>query len=489
MPIVTPTAIEAVKLVVPDVFVDHRGAFSETYSRKLFLDHGIDYDFVQDNQTSSTKAGTVRGLHFQKHPVSQAKLIRVLKGRIHDVAVDLRRSSPSYGKWVAMELSADNRKQLLVPVGFAHGFCTLEDDTQVLYKVTELYSPANEVGLAWGDPELAIEWPVARDKAVLSEGFSHAIVPFAARLFRMKMMRIAVVGRSGQIARSLLQQTPSPQMSMVPLARPKFDPTRPTEIEAAIIAMKPQAVVNAAGYTAVDMAESEPDLAFQINAAGVEAVARAAARLRIPVVHLSTDYVFDGMLERPYLEDDATNPCNIYGQSKLQGERLVAAANPDHVILRTAWVYSPFGKNFVRTMLTMARTHAEIKVVNDQWGSPTSAFDVAGAIVSVLHNLISNPEDRTLRGIFHMTASGEASWAAFANAIFAGSAQLGGPKARVIPIPAIQYPVPARRPSNSRLDNNKLAVFHRIQLPAWQQSLPAIIAQLVEPNRPMKDAP
>lgn len=169
MPTITPTAIEAVKLIVPDVFVDHRGVFSETYSRKQFLDSGIDFEFVQENQSSSIKAGTVRGLHFQRHPAAQAKLIRVLKGRIHDVAVDLRRSSPSYGKWVAMELSANNCKQLLVPIGFAHGFCTLEDDTQVLYKVTELHSPVNEVGLAWDDPELAIRWPVARDKAVLSE--------------------------------------------------------------------------------------------------------------------------------------------------------------------------------------------------------------------------------------------------------------------------------------------------------------------------------
>lgn len=296
----------------------------------------------------------------------------------------------------------------------------------------------------------------------------------------MRMMRIAVVGRSGQIARSLLEQAPLPQLSMFPMGRPDFDLARPAEIEAAIIAMKPQAVVNAAGYTAVDLAESEPDLAFQINAAGAEAVARAAAKLRIPVLHLSTDYVFDGMLNRSYREDDATNPCNIYGQSKLQGERMVAAANPDHVILRIAWIYSPFGKNFARTMLTIARTNAEISVVNDQWGAPTSALDVASGIVSVLQNLISHPEDTSLRGIFHMTASGEANWAAFANAIFAGSASLGGPVARVIPISAIQYPALAFRPTNSRLDNNKLAVFHRVRLPAWQQSLPEIITRLID---------
>ncbi|MFZ5735645.1 dTDP-4-dehydrorhamnose 3,5-epimerase [Rhodopseudomonas palustris] len=166
---VTPTAIEAVKIIVPKVFSDPRGAFCETYNHRRFVEHGIAPDFVQDNQSSSVEPGTIRGLHFQSHPAAQDKLVRVLRGRILDVAVDLRRSSPSYGRWVAEELSADNGKQLLVPVGFAHGFCTLEPDTCVAYKVTNYYSPAHDLGVTWDDPDLGIDWPVASDRVVLSD--------------------------------------------------------------------------------------------------------------------------------------------------------------------------------------------------------------------------------------------------------------------------------------------------------------------------------
>ncbi len=166
---VTPTAIEAVKVVVPKSFANSRGSLCETYNRNRFFEHGITLDFVQDNQTLSRDPGTVRGLHFQSNPAAQGKLVRVLRGRILDVAVDLRRSSPTYGKWISEELSAENGKQLLVPVGFAHGFCTLEPDTYVLYKVTSYYSPAHEVGVAWNDPDLAIDWPVSPEKVVLSE--------------------------------------------------------------------------------------------------------------------------------------------------------------------------------------------------------------------------------------------------------------------------------------------------------------------------------
>jgi dTDP-4-dehydrorhamnose 3,5-epimerase len=166
---VTSTAIEAVKVVTPKLIADSRGSFCETYNQERFAEHGIMPSFVQDNQSASAAVGTIRGLHFQSHPAAQAKLIRVLKGRILDVAVDLRRSSPTYGKWVAEELSADNPKQIFIPTGFAHGFCTLEIDTLVFYKVSAFYSPPNDLGVAWDDPDLGIDWPVAPSKAVLSD--------------------------------------------------------------------------------------------------------------------------------------------------------------------------------------------------------------------------------------------------------------------------------------------------------------------------------
>lgn len=166
---VTSTTIEAVKVITPRAFADSRGTFSETYNRQRFVDHGIALEFVQDNQSISAAVGTIRGLHFQSAPFAQDKLVRVAKGRILDVAVDLRRSSPTYGRWVAEELSAEDGKQLLIPIGFAHGFCTLEPDTVVAYKVTNYYSPPHDLGIAWNDPDLAVSWPVSADQAVLSD--------------------------------------------------------------------------------------------------------------------------------------------------------------------------------------------------------------------------------------------------------------------------------------------------------------------------------
>jgi dTDP-4-dehydrorhamnose 3,5-epimerase len=166
---VEPTALPDVKIVNPQRIGDHRGFFSETYNRQRFTEAGIDVEFVQDNHSLSAATGTVRGLHFQSEPFAQAKLIRVVRGRILDIAVDVRRSSRTFGKHVAVELSAENGWQLFVPVGFAHGFCTLEPDTEIIYKVSGYYSAAHDHGLRWSDPDLGIDWPVVPVDAVLSE--------------------------------------------------------------------------------------------------------------------------------------------------------------------------------------------------------------------------------------------------------------------------------------------------------------------------------
>jgi dTDP-4-dehydrorhamnose 3,5-epimerase len=166
---IEPTAIPDVKILTPKRFDDERGFFSEVYNRQRLEGAGLRLDFVQDNHSLSTKVGTIRGLHFQMPPLAQDKLVRVVRGRILDVAVDLRRSSPTFGQHVAVELSAENWRQLLVPVGFAHGFCTLEPDTEVLYKVTGCYSALHDRGLAFDDPVLGIEWPIGVDEAILSE--------------------------------------------------------------------------------------------------------------------------------------------------------------------------------------------------------------------------------------------------------------------------------------------------------------------------------
>lgn len=293
-------------------------------------------------------------------------------------------------------------------------------------------------------------------------------------------MRVVVTGREGQVARSLQSVGSEIGIEVIRVGRPGVDLSEPSTVAPALLAARPDVIVNAAAYTAVDKAESEPDLARAINAHGAGAVADAAARAGVPIIHISTDYVFDGRSGRPYREDDLANPLGVYGSTKLEGERAVASRNPLHVILRTAWVYSPYGQNFVKTMLRLAETREEIGVVADQWGSPTSAIDIANTLLQIAGRVVGvRDEASPLFGTFHMAARGEAVWADVAEAVFARSGELGGPTARVKRIATAAYPTPAKRPANSRLDGSKLAAIYGVALPHWRESLNGCVAALL----------
>jgi dTDP-4-dehydrorhamnose reductase len=294
-------------------------------------------------------------------------------------------------------------------------------------------------------------------------------------------VRIAVTGRDGQVVRSLVERAPG-GIEVVPLGRPALDLAGSAEtICSAIEASHPDIVVSAAAYTQVDKAESEPDLAYVVNEGGARAVARAARALGVPLIHLSTDYVFDGAKQSPYVESDATGPTGVYGGSKLAGEQAVLEEHGNSVVLRTAWVYSPFGTNFVKTMLRLAGDRDELGVVFDQRGNPTSALDIADGILLVAANLRTS-NDGAYRGTFHMTGSGEASWAEFAEAIFAASAEAGGPAAKVRHITTADYPTAAKRPANSRLDSSKLKRTHGVSLPDWRPSMKEVVNRLLQPG-------
>jgi len=291
-------------------------------------------------------------------------------------------------------------------------------------------------------------------------------------------MRIAVTGKQGQVAQSLAEIGAETGVEIVLVGRPELDLRDASTVYDAIARVKPDLIVSAAAYTAVDKAEAEPAEAFAINAVGAGAVAEAAARLGMPIIHLSTDYVFDGFLDRPYREDDAVGPASIYGASKLQGERLVADATADHAIFRTAWVYSPFGNNFVKTMLRLGETRAELGVVADQIGCPTSALDIAEAVISVARRLATDPSP-SLRGIFHLTGTGQASWADFAEHVFRSAEAGGRASVNVNRITTADYPTPARRPANSRLSGEKLQERHGIRLPDWRASTDRVVERLL----------
>ncbi|TDW25967.1 dTDP-4-dehydrorhamnose reductase [Rhizobium azibense] len=291
--------------------------------------------------------------------------------------------------------------------------------------------------------------------------------------------RYIVTGRDGQVARSLMERASGKSdLNILPLGRPEFDLAVPEKIAAAIEAARPDLIISLAAYTAVDKAESEEAQAFIVNGQSPGIIAATASQLGVPLVHLSTDYVFDGEKTSPYVETDTVAPLSVYGRSKLAGEKAIAAATADYAILRTAWVYSPFGQNFVRTMLRLADTRNGVNVVADQIGNPTSAFDIAEGILAVAENLLHS-DSADLRGIFHMTAAGVASWADFATEIFRQSAQHGGPSALVNRITTEEYPTPARRPKNSRLDCRKLSDFHGVALPTWEGSAELVVRSLL----------
>lgn len=284
-------------------------------------------------------------------------------------------------------------------------------------------------------------------------------------------MRLAVTGKNGQVVRSLLALSSS-ETEIVALGRPEFDLTSPNTIYAALAAMNPDVIISAAAYTAVDKAEDEPELAYAVNATGAGAIAEAAAKLNIPVIHISTDYVFDGTKSGLYIETDEPNPKTIYGASKLEGERLVAAANAKHVILRTAWVYSPYGNNFLKTMLRLGRDRTEISVVSDQQGNPTSAANIAATILNICHVITNNNFHNW--GIYHLVDDSEATWCRWAEYIF----QYANLPVNIKPIKGTDYLSKAQRPTNSRLCSEKLKRTFSCELHDWKSSTQVVINEI-----------
>lgn len=297
-------------------------------------------------------------------------------------------------------------------------------------------------------------------------------------------MKILVTGKDGQVARCLAARAADhPDLDLVFAARTGIDIlidlAHSETIREAVRTVKPDVIINAAAYTNVDQAEDEPELAMQINGIAPGILAEEASDCGAKIIQVSTDYVFDGTLERPYLPDDAVNPIGVYGRTKLAGEEAVRAATTDHVIVRTAWVYSPYGKNFLKTMLRLAETREEISVVDDQYGNPTSALDIADGLLAIADRWRRDGA-AGLGQVYHLAGSNETSWCGFARAIFAESGKRGGPMAAVQAITTADYPTKAVRPANSRLDCDKLQRDFGFAAPKLETSLSAVFDALAE---------
>jgi dTDP-4-dehydrorhamnose reductase len=283
-------------------------------------------------------------------------------------------------------------------------------------------------------------------------------------------MKILLTGINGQIGWEL-RRTLAPFGQVLAADRSMLDLACSDSIRRIIRGVQPDLIVNPAAYTAVDKAESEPELAMAINGVAPGIMAEEARRLGIPLVHFSTDYVFDGDKPEPYLEEDAPNPQNVYGATKLSGERAVAATGAQHLILRTGWVYGLRGRNFLLTMQRLARERAEVGVVYDQFGAPTWSRLIAEATALAVARWLDQPDMKTKSGVYHLSCGGHTSWHGFTAAILSHMYQEGGNWAKLKAIPGEAYPAQARRPANSVLSNAKLQSVFGLQLPDWADAL------------------
>ena len=292
------------------------------------------------------------------------------------------------------------------------------------------------------------------------------------------MARVLLLGSGGQLGTELAKRL-SGRVDLLTLSRSQLDFANENSLRAAVRDLSPEIVINAAAYTAVDRAESEPELCRQVNAVAPGIIAEEAAKLGGWLIHYSTDYVFDGSGTRAWVETDATGPLNVYGQTKLDGELAIAATGCRHMTLRTSWVYAAEGKNFLHTMLRLGREREQLKIVDDQIGAPTSAEAITEATLAVLATLQTGRDSAS--GVYHLTCAGETSWCGFARAIFAQfAARQKAPE--VLPIPTEAYPTPARRPKNSRLNCEKFAAQFGFQMPAWESALADVAAAILEPG-------
>lgn len=292
-------------------------------------------------------------------------------------------------------------------------------------------------------------------------------------------MKMVLLGASGQIG-GQLQRSLAPLGQVIALGRAEADFTHPEHTVAAVARHRPDVIVNAAAYTAVDRAESEPALAHCINATTPGLLAEWAARRGVLFVHYSSDYVFDGSGSRPWREDDAPAPLSSYGHSKHAGEVLIAQAGGPHLVLRTSWVYAAQGRNFVRTILRLAQERPRLTVVDDQWGAPTSADWLAEVTAQAIVHLLRRPQDG---GLYHCTAAGATTWCAYAALVVAQARQSAWAAriktTEVLPVPSSAYPTAARRPHNSRLDCGRLQAVFGLVPPPWQQGVARMLAQIL----------
>ena len=453
-------------ILEPQRFGDERGYF-ESVTKEQLEELGFNKIFQVSNSLSGK--GIVRGLHFQKDPYCQAKVVRCHRGAVLDVVVDIRRDSPSYGKWTSVELTPENGRMLYVPRGFAHGFVSLKDDTLFEYYVDNLYMPRMEDGILWNDPELNINWneifkkydikePVLSDKDKNRVGLTECKTQFCR-----EPKRFLITGGKGQLGYDVMKELLERGETEVFVAdKDEMDITDREQVMKVIKSYKPDVIIHCAAWTAVDKAEDMEDMVYKINVEGTKNLVDASLEVDAKIMYMSTDYVFDGTKEGLYIEDDIPNPKSIYGKTKYLGEEEVKR-NPKYFITRISWVFGINGNNFIKTMLKLAENHDSLNVVNDQIGSPTYTVDLAKLLVEMAYT------DKY--GTYHVNNDGYCSWAEFAKYIM----ESNNKDTKINPVSTEKYleitgTKQAYRPRNSKLSKDKLINNGFAMLPSWQDA-------------------
>ena len=464
-------------ILEPKRFGDNRGYFSSVTNFDI---QSLGFNDINQISNSMSNKGIVRGLHFQKEPYCQAKVVRCHQGAVLDVVVDVRKGSPTYGKSIAVELTPENGRMLYVPRGFAHGFVSLKDNTLFEYYVDNKYMPSYEDGILWNDPDLGINWDEIFKKydikePILSEKDKVRLPLKDTKIdFNYEPKKFLVTGVKGQLGYDIVRELHKRgEYNILALDLPELDITNEQDVHRVINEYKPDVIFHCAAWTNVDGAEDKElkNKVYDVNVNGTKYLTDASIDVGAKMIYMSTDYVFDGTKEGKYTEDDKTNPVSQYGLTKFLGEEMVRK-NPNHFITRISWVFGIHGKNFVKTMVNAGKTHDQLSVVYDQVGCPTYTVDLSRLLVEMAYS------DKF--GTYHVNNEGDCSWAELAE--YAVKAY--GLNSHVNFVTTEEYykgkdtSKIANRPENGIKDTSKLKEAGFAPLPEWQDAVDRYLDEL-----------
>ena len=463
-------------------FGDSRGYFTSVTSKQL---DALDFRKWSQKSESMSAKGTIRGLHFQKDPYCQAKVVSCTKGAVLDVVVDMRKDSPTYGQYTAIELTPENGRMLYVPRGYAHGFLALTDGATFNYMVDNEYAPRMEGGVLWNDPAINIPWDeifeqYGIEKPLLSDKDRDRIPLSESEVnFLRRTKKYLVTGVNGQLGYDIVNElNERGEYDVLAIDKDEMDITDRDQVMKIVKAYKPDVIFHCAAWTAVDKAEELVEACEKVNTLGTKNISEASIEVGAKLVYMSTDYVFDGNkdLSETYTEEDIPNPQSVYGRTKYEGEEEVRK-NPNHFITRISWVFGVNGNNFIKTMLKLSNKYESLNVVNDQIGSPTYTVDLAKLLVEMA--------ETDKYGTYHVNNEGYCSWAEFAKYIM----ESNGKSTVINPVTTEEYyegkdmSKIAYRPRNSKLDKSKLEEAGFKRLPSWQDATDRYCKQLTKSKK------